>query len=119
MSIEDNKALVIRFFKEVVGQGSLDAINELLASNCRYFDAGSIRTANIREFADYVKEARLPFDSIDVKIDNIVAEGNQVAVRCSYNQMLAGEHSVALVMVDFQIEDGKIVEMWRCIPATG
>ena len=117
MSIEDNKARVRRFFREVVGQGNLEAIDELLAASCRYFDAGSIRTTGISEFIDYLIQARKSFDSINVKIDNIIAEGNQVAVRCSYHLMLEGEHSVVPVMADFRIEDGKIVEMWRTVAA--
>jgi len=114
---ENNKTVVMHFFREVVSQGNLDVVNALLAPNCRYFDAGSVRTTNIPEFIDYLIKARLPFDSIDVKINNIIAEGDRVAVRCSYHLVVAGEHSVALVMADFLIEGGKIVEMWRCVPA--
>jgi predicted SnoaL-like aldol condensation-catalyzing enzyme len=114
---EENKALVRRFFGEVVGQGNLEAVNELLAASCRYFDAGSLRTEGTGEFIDYLIQARKPFDSIDVKIDSIIAEGNRVAVRCSYHLMLEGEHSVVPVMADFYIEGEKILEMWRTVAA--
>ena len=59
----------------------------------------------------------MPFDSIKIEIDNIIAEGNWVAVRYSYHSVLAGEIMVVPAMADFLIEDGKIVEMWRYIPA--
>jgi predicted SnoaL-like aldol condensation-catalyzing enzyme len=114
---EKNKIVVRDFFREVVSQGNLDVISTLLASNCRYYDAGSIKTKNISEFIDYLKKARLPFDSIDVKIDNIIAEGDRVAVRCSYHLVISGEDSVVPVMADFLIEGGQIIEMWRCVPA--
>ena len=114
---EMNKTVVRQLFKEVVSQGNVDVVDSLLAPNCRYFDAGSIKTTTIPEFIDYIKKARSPFDSIDVKIDNIIAEGNRVAVRCSYHLVIAGELSVKLVMVDFLLENGKIVEIWRCVPA--
>lgn len=114
---EDNKSMVIYFFNEVVGQGNQDAVNALLAPNCRYFDAGRVKTTNVQEFIDYLVKARMPYDSIKVEIDNIIAEGNRVAVRYSYHSVLAGEHSVVPAMADFLIEDGKIVEMWRYIPA--
>jgi predicted SnoaL-like aldol condensation-catalyzing enzyme len=117
-TIENNKTVVKHFFREVVGQGNLDFVHALLAPNCRYFDAGSIRTKNVPEFINYLKKARLPFDSIDVKIDNIIAEGNRVAVRCSYHLVIAGEQSVVMVMADFLLEDEKIIEMWRCVPAS-
>jgi len=117
MSIEENKAHVRRFFREVVGQGNLEVIDELLAASCRYFDAGSLRTKGISEFIDYLVHARKPIDSIHVKIDNMIAEGNRVAVRCSYHLILEGEHSVVSVMADFHIEEEKIVEMWRTVAA--
>ena len=117
MSIEENKARIQRFFSEVVGQGNLETVDELIASNCRYFDAGIVRSTSISEFIDYLIEARLPFESINVKIDNIIAEGNHVAVRCSYHLMLEGEHSMVPVMADFRIEEGKIVDMWRTVAA--
>jgi ketosteroid isomerase-like protein len=107
----------VRFFDDVVGQGDIDVVNALLAPDCRYFDAGSLRTSNVPEFIEYLENARLPFDSIDVEIDSMIAEGNRVAVRCSYHLVVAGEHSVAPVMADFLIEEGKIAEMWRCVSA--
>ena len=118
MSTEDNKTHVRRFFKEVVSDGNLEAIDDLLDASCMYFDAGILRTRELSEFIDYVIQARKPFDSINVKIENIVAEGNEVAVRCSYHLELEGEHSVTPVMADFRIEEGKIVEMWRIVAAS-
>jgi esterase/lipase/predicted SnoaL-like aldol condensation-catalyzing enzyme len=115
--IEDKKTIVRQFFREVVGQGNINVVNALLAPNCRYFDAGRVKTTNIPDFIDYLKNARLPFDSIDVKFDNIIAEGNWVAVRYTYHSVLSGELIVVPAMADFLIEDGKIIEMWRYIPA--
>ena len=117
MSIADNKSRVRRFFREVVSAGNLEAIDELLDASCRYFDAGSLRARGLNEFTEYLIQARRPFDSINVKIDNMIAEGSQVAVRCSYHLMLEGKHSVVPVMADFRFEEGKIVEMWRAVAA--
>jgi len=114
---EYNKTIVKQFFKEVDSLGDIDVVNELLSPGCKYFDAGRIKTNNISEFIDYLKEAREPFDSIDVKFDNLIAEGNSVAVRYSYHSVLAGEQIIVQAMAEFLIEDGKIVEMWRYIPA--
>jgi limonene-1,2-epoxide hydrolase len=115
-TIENNKSMVEHFFREVVGQGNINVVNALLAPDCRYFDAGRIKTKNVPEFIDYLKKARLPFDSIDVKIDNIIAEGNRVAVRYSYHSVLSGELIVVPAMADFLIKDRKIIEMWRYVP---
>jgi predicted SnoaL-like aldol condensation-catalyzing enzyme len=115
MSIADNRSRVRRFFREIVSAGNLEAIDELLDASCEYFDAGSLRTRGLDEFTEYVIQARRPFDSINVKIENIIAEGSQVAVRCSYHLMLEGKHSIVPVMADFRFEEGKIVEMWRTV----
>ncbi|HEC33087.1 MAG TPA: hypothetical protein ENI37_00020 [Chloroflexi bacterium] len=117
MATDDNKARVRRFFREVVSDGNLGAIDELLGASCRYFDAGSLRALGVSEFTEYLVEARRPFDSINVEIENIVAEGNRVAVRCSYHLILEGERSVVPVMADFLFEGGRIVEMWRTVAA--
>jgi len=115
--LEENKNKVIYFLNEVVGQGNETAVNELLAPNCKYYDAGKVKTSNIQEFIDYLKKARMPFESIKIEIDNIIAEGNWVAVRYTYLSVLGGEHIVVPAMADFLIENGKFVEMWRYIPA--
>lgn len=61
--------------------------------------------------------AREPFDSINVQVENLIAEGEQVAARFSYHLVLDGEPSVVPVMADFRFEQGKIVEMWRVVAA--
>jgi predicted SnoaL-like aldol condensation-catalyzing enzyme len=76
-----------------------------------------LKTIGCDEFNAYLAEARRPYDGINVEIDNIIAEGDQVAVRCSYHLMLEGEHTVVPVMADFRIKSGKIVEMWRTVAA--
>lgn len=116
-TFENNKSMVKHFFNEVVGQGNINAVNSLLSTDCRYFDAGSIKTTNIQEFIVYLKKARLPFESINIKFDNIIAEGNHVAVRYSYHSVLDDKLMVVPAMADFLIEDGKIFEIWRYIPA--
>jgi len=114
---EVNKDMVIYFFNEVVGLGNEDAVKEILAPNCKYYDAGRVKTTNVQEFIDYLKKAREPFESIKIEIDNIIAEGNWVAVRYTYNSVLSGELLVIPAMADFLIEDEQISEMWRYIPA--
>jgi len=114
---EENKARVIHFFNEVVAQGNENAVNELIAPNCRYYDAGKIKTTNVQEFIEYLKKARMPFESIKIEIDNIIAEGNRVAVRYSYHSVIEGKLIEVPAMAEFLTEDGKFVEIWRYIPA--
>ena len=118
MSKEFNKACIQRFFEEVVCQGNLETVDKLLSASCRYFDAGILNTSSVGEFKDYLVQARKPFDSINIKIDSLIAEDYSVAVRYSYHSVLAGEPVVVPAMAEFHIKDGKIVEMWRYLAAT-
>jgi predicted SnoaL-like aldol condensation-catalyzing enzyme len=118
MSIQDNKDRIQRFFQEVVGRGNQETVNELLATSCRYYDAGILKTTGTDEFNAYLTEALKPHDNLYVEIDNMIAEGNQVTVRCSYHVMLEGELSIVPVMAEFHFEEGKIVEMWRTVAST-
>ena len=85
MMIEERKARVRRFFARVAGEGDLAAVDALLGAGCRYWDAGRLRTSGRDEFADYLVVARSPYDQIHVEIQDIIAEGDRVAVRCTYH----------------------------------
>ena len=117
MIIKERKARVRRFFDRVVGEGDLAAVDELLGAGCTYRDAGRLSTTGRGEFANYLVAARSPFDQIHVEIQDIIAEGDRVAVRCTYHLTVAGEHSTAAVMAVFRFDQAKIVEMWRTVAA--
>ncbi len=64
-----------------------------------------------------MRKARMPFESIKIKIDHLLAGGTGVAVRYTYHSMLEGELIVVPAMAEFLIKNGKFVEIWRYIPA--
>ena len=59
------------------------------------WDAGRLRTTGRGEFAGYLVSARCPFDRMHVEIQDIIAEGDRVAVRYTYHLTLEGEESTA------------------------
>src|SRR6476661_7013019 len=71
MSLEDNKVLVQRFIDEVMNSGKTSAIAELCVAGSAF--AGGIE--------GQVKSMRTAFPDFHMSIDEILAEGNKIAVR--------------------------------------
>ena len=122
---EENKRLVRRWFEEVWNQGHADAIEQM-------FDANGIAHGlsddpsnpikgpkNFRPFHTLFREA---FPNMMIVIEDMVAEGDKVAARCSVRAKHEGEflgRVAAGSPVEFtgitivRIDKGKIVEAWN------
>lgn len=71
MTIEQNKALVQRFINEVFNAGNMDAITELCVPGSMF--AGGI--------AGQIKSMKTAFPDNQFTVDEMIAEGSQVAVQ--------------------------------------
>ena len=71
MTIEDNKAFVQRFINEVFNAGNMDAITELCIPGSMF--AGGI--------VGQIKSMKTAFPDVQFTIDEMIAEGSQVAVQ--------------------------------------
>jgi predicted ester cyclase len=125
MSAEDNKAVVRRFFEEVVIQGVLETVDEIVASHFvlhdpRY-DAPCEGSPN--DVKDVVKKIRTAFPDVHVNIKRQIADDNDfVATHWTGTGTHLGEiDSVAPshVQVEFHgmsfshLSAGKIDETWN------
>ena len=123
---EENKALMRRWFDEVWDKGNADAIGELATEDVVIHglnDASGSSISSLAEFRSYHTQLRSAFPDIVVNVDDVIAEGDLVAARCS----VQGNHSGELLglaptnaavafngMVFIRVSDGKIVESWNC-----
>ncbi len=71
MSLEDNKTLIRRFINEVMNEGNTGAIADFCVTGSMF--AGGIE--------GQIKAMKMAFPDNHFTIDNMVAEGNKVAVR--------------------------------------
>lgn len=71
VSLEDNKALVLRFIDEIMNEGNMAAIADFCV-------AGSMFAGGIE---GQIKSMKTAFPDIHFTVDEILAEGNKVAVR--------------------------------------
>ena len=122
---EANKQLVRRWFEEVWNKGRVEAVDEMLGANAIVHglsdDSGNplIGPASFKPFHEKFREA---FPDIIVKLDDLIAEGDKVAVRCSVQgkhqgRSLGFDATQAPVgftgMVIVRIDEGKIIEAWN------
>jgi steroid delta-isomerase-like uncharacterized protein len=123
--LEENKALVRRWFEEVWNQGRSDVIDELLAEDAvihGLVDGAGNPVDGLQAFHDFHTQFRGAFPDITVTVEDAIAEGDKVVARCSVRGQHTGDHlgfkatnapvqfeGVAVVL----IKDGKIAEAWN------
>ena len=108
MSAEENKALVRRYFDEVVNQRNYDLIREIF----------STREMNPIKIEQTINELVEAFPDVKATIEEMIAEGDSVAVRWvdrgthkgTWRGIAATGKTVELRGATiFQVKDGKIV----------
>ena len=117
MSIE-KKTLVQRWFSEVWNEGRADAIDELLADDAVIHGLG----ANLQgpaEFKRFHSAYRNAYPDVTIDVDDLVAEGDMVAVRWSaigthrgdgLGFPATGRRAQFTGMVFVRIKEGRLVE---------
>ena len=127
---QENRDMIRRWFDEVWNKGNADAIDEMFDEQgiahglSAETGAPMVGPAAFREFHAKFREA---FPDIHVEIDDVVAEGDKVAARCTVTGNHLGD-SLGLPAtnnpVEFEgmaivrVKDGKIVEGWNTFDFT-
>ncbi len=83
MDIEKNKTIVRRYYDEVWNQFNLDVIEELFALDYRVPNSPPWRKPGVEGLRHFVVDNHRMFPDLKYQIDDLVAEGNKVAVRFS------------------------------------
>jgi len=125
-TLEQNKALVQRWFDEVWNKGRADAIDEMMAPDAVVHglsdDDMSSTLIGPVGFKPFHETFRGAFPNIQVIVEDLIAEGDKVAVRCSVRGRHTGDHlgvAASRALVEFtgisivRVKDGKIVEAWN------
>jgi steroid delta-isomerase-like uncharacterized protein len=120
----DHKALVRRWFDEVWNQGREATIDELFGADgiAVGLGAGEAPVHGPAEFRIFHRNLRSALPDIDIQIDDIISEGDTVAVRITLNATHTGQglgvaptgnkvRIAGIIMVRFA--DGKIVRGWN------
>jgi steroid delta-isomerase-like uncharacterized protein len=130
MSAQENKVLARRFFEEVTGQRNLDLAKELFDADYKHHDPGL--PPQMQESRDaYIGHLPMYYDAFpdfELSLDDILAEGDEVAARWSFTGThqgdlmgvpATGRQVRASGMTIQRVSDGKIVEGWTIFDTMG
>jgi predicted ester cyclase len=126
MSLEDNKAVVRRYFDEVLDGKRTEVVYELFAPNCRvHFPHETEPRVGSHVVAAALAQGSARTSSMVSHIEHLIAEGDLVAVRLRHDvtyqddipsrvgMLSARGKSVSWVAhAFFRLKDGRIVEEW-------
>lgn len=128
MSAEENKALVLRDLEEIWSQGKLEVIDEIFAADFVGHTPGSPDIHGPEDDKQYVTIYRTAFPDMQLTIEDMIAEGDKVAVRWTFTGTHKGElmgippTGVQVTMTGISIgrfAGGKFVEGWDYGDALG
>lgn len=135
MSVEENKALVRKFFEEVWNNRNLDALDELYSEDFTLHAlwqntsaGGAIEATGIEPAKKVIGGWFTGFPDIKVTVEDQVAENDLVGSRHSSHGThqadfmgipASGKEATVTGMTITRIADGKMVEAWTCWDALG
>ena len=122
-----NKAVAMRVFDEIFNQGKFQVADEIYAPDFR--NHGLHRTVDLNTDQDYVHAEKRAFPDLRINVQQIVAEGDKVAVLWTFQGTHTGSGYEGLPPTGTRVEirgitiwrivDGRIVEEWSSFSETG
>jgi steroid delta-isomerase-like uncharacterized protein len=127
---EKNKKLVLEHYESFVHKQDAEAVRTQLGADFRDHEMPPGTPPGPEAALQYRAMLHTAFPDLRVKIEDIVAEGDRVAVRASWTGTHRGPLPLIPVpvtnrafvltgMVFWRIRDGKIVERWATIDRLG
>ena len=116
MGVEENKALINRYYEEFWNKGNFDLANEFLDSNYVY---GQLHGPE--EMSKAIASNREVFADLQLVIEDMIGEGDRVVCRWVMNGIHQGTYlgvsatgkKISLAGVSIhRIKNDKIVESW-------
>lgn len=120
MSAEENKEIVRRFFEEGPSKGNLNVADELLSPDF-ILHVPLPSSPGIEGINEVITACRAAFEHLNVTIEDMVADGNNVAARFTARGIHKGNFMglpatgkpITMTGIEiFRIKDGKIAELW-------
>ncbi len=119
MSIEENKAVIRRFFEELLSTDNLAVADELLSPGFRFYFAGSPDPMDLARYKEFLMARRAAFPDRRFVVEDMIAEGDKVSARFTMRGTHKGEFrgiapsgkEVTMTGIDMiRLAEGKMVE---------
>lgn len=113
---------IIKHFVDAHNRQDLDALGNLLAPNFKAHIAGMDKTLELKAYLEGVKMAHQAFSNLTFTIQDIIEEGEKVAVHILAQGRHTGEYmgiqptgkSIEFNAIAIRrIVDGKVIEEWQ------
>jgi steroid delta-isomerase-like uncharacterized protein len=121
MGAHESKVVVRRFIDEIFVKGNADAVDKLVTSDFTPHSWGRM-PPGIEPLKDAIKRVRAGLSDVGMKIEDVIAEEDKVAVRLTARGRHTGEfmglpasgkdYTISETHI-FHLRDGKISEHWR------
>ena len=121
MSAEENKAVVRRFFEELLSTENLAVADEILSPGFRFYFAGSPEPMDLESYKEFLVTRRAAFPDRRFVVEEMIAEGDKVSARFTMRGTHKGElrgfaptgREVTMTGIDMiRLSEGKMVEDW-------
>jgi len=122
-----NKAVAMRVFNEIFNQGRFQVADEIYAPN--FQNHGLHRSVDLKTDQDAVHAEKKAFPDLRMSVQDMVAEGDKVAVLWTFQGTHTGSGYEGLPPTGTRMEvrgitiwrivDGRIVEEWSSFSETG
>jgi len=122
-----NKALAMRVFNEIFNQGKFQVADEIYAPD--FQNHGLHRSVDLKTDQDAVHAEKKAFPDLRITVQDMVAEGDKVAVLWTFQGTHTGSGYEGLPPTGTKVEvrgitiwrivDGRIVEEWSSFSETG
>ena len=118
---EENKAIIRRYYADHWNRWDLSVADDIIAPDIAFRGSLGLTAVGIDGFKGYVATVRAAFPDFHNSIEDLVAEGDKVAVRLAYRGTHRGEvfgapptgRPVAYPGIAiFRISGGKITDAW-------
>jgi predicted ester cyclase len=119
MGVEENKRVVVRIVDEILNDGNLDSVEELV--HPRYLD-GYGGPSGREGYRDLVASVRAVFPDMHLAVEDLIGEGDKVVGRFTFRGTHSGEflgisatgrRVEVPVMGLIQLRDGQMIGRWN------
>jgi predicted ester cyclase len=127
MTIEQNKAIARRFIEEIFVRQDPDAVDELVAPDFLPHDWG-LAPQGREAIRGAIKRASAGLSDVKMTIEDVIAEGDRVALRLTSSARQTGEfmgmppsgnrYSIPEIHI-LRIRDGQVAEHWHQLDLPG
>ena len=124
-----NKAIVRRYFDEVLSAGNFELIDTLIAANyVSHYPAGYELGGGPEDVRQIVTSVRRAFPNVHFTVDDLIAEGEKVVCRWTFQGVqerdfmgipASGRKATVMGIAVYRIASGQIAEAWFTWDALG